>query len=66
MRAEELRREIRHHNYLYYVLDAPEISDAAYDSLVRELQAIEAEYPDLITARFAHPDGGRGSRTIDG
>jgi DNA ligase (NAD+) len=50
LRAEELRREIRHHNYLYYVRDAPEISDAAYDSLMRELQAIESEYPDLLTS----------------
>jgi len=49
-RAEELRREIERHTRLYYVFDAPEISDAAYDSLVRELEAIEAEYPELVTA----------------
>jgi len=48
-RAEALRAEIDHHNYLYYALDAPEISDAAYDSLLRELQSIEAEFPDLVT-----------------
>jgi len=48
-RAEELRREIEHHAYRYYAQDAPEISDAAYDSLVRELESIEAEYPELIT-----------------
>jgi DNA ligase (NAD+) len=48
-RAEELRREIRHHAYRYYALDAPEISDAAYDSLLRELEAIERGYPELIT-----------------
>ena len=48
-RAEELRREIEHHTYLYYALDSPEISDAAFDSLVRELEAIEAEYPELVT-----------------
>lgn len=48
-RAEELRREIEHHNYRYYALDTPEISDAAYDSLVRELQAIESAYPELVT-----------------
>jgi len=49
-RAEELRREIERHAYRYYALDAPEISDAAYDSLVRELESIEAEFPELITA----------------
>lgn len=48
-RAEELRREIAYHDYRYHVLDAPEISDAQYDRLVRELQALEKEYPDLIT-----------------
>ena len=48
-RAEELRREIEHHTYLYYALDAPEISDAAFDSLMRELTDIEAAFPDLVT-----------------
>lgn len=48
-RAEELRREIEHNAYLYYALDAPEISDAAFDSLVRELRDIEAAYPELVT-----------------
>ena len=48
-RAEALRREIRHHAYRYYALDAPEISDAAYDALVRELEQIEREYPQLVT-----------------
>ena len=48
-RAEELRREIEHNAYLYYALDQPALSDAAYDSLVRELEAIEREYPDLVT-----------------
>jgi DNA ligase (NAD+) len=48
-RARELRREVEHHSYLYYALDSPELSDAAYDSLVRELQAIEGDFPDLIT-----------------
>jgi len=47
--AEVLRREINHHNYLYYVLDQPVISDAQYDKLLRELQEIEAQHPDLIT-----------------
>ncbi len=47
-RATELRREIGHHEYLYYALDAPEISDAAFDSLMRELKAIEERFPELI------------------
>ena len=49
-RAAELRRELEHHARLYYALDAPEISDAAYDSLVRELEAIESAYPEVRTA----------------
>ena len=48
-RAEELRRQINRHNYLYYVLDQPEVSDAEYDRLMRELQEIEAAHPALIT-----------------
>ncbi len=48
-RAEELRGELEHHNHRYYVLDAPEISDAEYDDLKRELQAIEEAHPDLVT-----------------
>jgi len=48
-RAEELRREINRHNYLYYVLDQPEVSDAEYDRLMRELQEIEAAHPNVIT-----------------
>ncbi len=48
-RVEQLRKEIEHHNYLYYVLDQPEISDAEYDRLMRELQELEARYPELVT-----------------
>ena len=48
-RLEELRRLIRHHSYCYYVLDRPEISDAAYDALFRELQEIEARHPEWVT-----------------
>ncbi len=48
-RAEALRREIEEHNYRYYVLDAPTIPDAEYDRLVRELESLEQEYPELIT-----------------
>jgi DNA ligase (NAD+) len=49
-RAEELRRSIRHHEHRYYVLDQPEISDAAFDELFRELAELEAEHPRLVTA----------------
>ncbi|HMM87226.1 NAD-dependent DNA ligase LigA [Azohydromonas sp.] len=48
-RAAELRALIQHHDHRYYVLDAPEIPDAEYDRLFRELQAIEAEHPRLRT-----------------
>ncbi len=48
-RVAELRREIRRHDYLYHVLDRPEIGDREYDLLVRELAAIEAEHPELVT-----------------
>ncbi len=47
-RLDELRRLIRHHNDLYHRLDAPEIPDVEYDLLVRELEALEAEHPELI------------------
>ena len=46
---EQLREKLRHHEYRYYVLDEPEISDAAYDGLMQRLQALEAEYPELAT-----------------
>ena len=46
-RVEELRRQIEYHNYRYYVLDAPEISDAEYDQLMEELRRLEAEHPEL-------------------
>jgi DNA ligase (NAD+) len=45
---EKLREKLRHHEYQYYVLDEPEISDAAYDGLMEKLKALEAAYPDLI------------------
>ncbi|GIK25573.1 MAG: DNA ligase [Betaproteobacteria bacterium] len=49
-RAEALRAEIERHNYAYYVLDAPTVPDAEYDRLFRELQALEAQYPELQTS----------------
>ena len=48
-RIEELRERLNYHNYRYYVLDSPEVSDAQYDALMRELRAIEAEHPELVT-----------------
>ena len=49
-RADELHRLIEHHDYRYYVLDDPEVPDAEYDRLMRELQAIESGFPELVTA----------------
>ena len=49
-RVDELRREIRRHDYLYYVLDQPEIGDAEYDALLRELVELEGAHPELVTS----------------
>ncbi|MCX8042107.1 MAG: NAD-dependent DNA ligase LigA, partial [Thermodesulfobacteriaceae bacterium] len=48
-RVKKLREEIEYHNYRYYVLDSPVISDAEYDALMRELKELENQYPELIT-----------------
>jgi DNA ligase (NAD+) len=48
-RAVQLREQIEHHDYLYFVEDAPAIPDAEYDRLMRELQALEQAYPELVT-----------------
>ncbi|MDQ4147036.1 MAG: NAD-dependent DNA ligase LigA [Pseudomonadota bacterium] len=48
-RVSQLRERLNHHNYRYYVLDDPEIPDAEYDRLLRELQSLEAQYPDLVS-----------------
>src|ERR1700728_3745145 len=48
-KIEKLREKIRHHEHHYYVLDRPEISDAAYDALVNELKRLEAAHPELVT-----------------
>src|SRR5262250_1426740 len=48
-RIEELRRQIRQHEYRYYVLDQPTISDYEFDQLMRELKKLEEEHPELIT-----------------
>ncbi len=50
-RIEHLRDELRRHEHLYYVLDAPEITDAEYDAMMRELKELEAAHPE-----FASPD----------
>ena len=47
-RVEELRNELHYHNHRYYVLDNPDVSDAAYDTLMRELRRLEEEYPELV------------------
>src|SRR5450756_2449937 len=48
VQIEQLSEELRHHEHQYYVLDAPEIADAEYDALMRRLQALEAEHPELL------------------
>ncbi|HEX7062198.1 MAG TPA: NAD-dependent DNA ligase LigA [Woeseiaceae bacterium] len=48
-KLEALKSALHHHNYLYHVLDAPEIPDAEYDRMMQELQALESKYPELVT-----------------
>jgi DNA ligase (NAD+) len=48
-RIEKLRETLRHHEYLYYVLDQPTLTDAEYDALMRELRDLEAKHPELLT-----------------
>ncbi len=48
-KIDSLRDKIRHHEYLYYVQDAPELTDAEFDKLMNELKKLEAEHPDLVT-----------------
>ena len=49
-RVNDLRQRISHHQHRYYVLDDPEISDAAFDALFRELQTLEEQHPQLLDA----------------
>jgi len=63
-RISELREQLNHHSYQYYVLDDPEIPDAEYDRLYRELQSLEQEYPDLITTDS--PTQRVGDKPLDG
>ncbi len=60
----QLRAEIERHSYNYYVLDAPTIPDAEYDKLFRELQAIEAQHPELLTSDS--PTQRVGGKVLDG
>ena len=65
-RIEALQAQVAHHNERYHTLDDPEISDADYDDLARELRALEAEYPDLVTdASPTSQVGGAASATFD-
>ncbi len=62
-RIDELREEIHRHNYLYHVVDRPEISDAEYDRLYRELAQLEAAHPELVTPDS--PTQGPGGRRAE-
>jgi DNA ligase (NAD+) len=62
-RVRELRAAIRHHDYLYHVKDAPEIADAAYDALFRELRDLEAQFPEYATPDS--PTQSVGGRLLD-
>ena len=48
-RIDQLRTEIKQHDYRYYVLDAPSIPDSEFDRLMRELISLESDFPDLVT-----------------
>jgi DNA ligase (NAD+) len=63
-RTEELCRLIEHHNYSYHVLDNPDVPDAEYDRLMRELEGIEFSYPELVTAQS--PTQRVGGKPLDG
>ncbi|MEE8191664.1 MAG: NAD-dependent DNA ligase LigA [Gemmatimonadales bacterium] len=62
-RTRELHTQIRHHDYLYYVKDAPEISDEAYDELYRELEDLEERHPEFVTPDS--PTQRVGGRALD-
>src|ERR1700722_6877682 len=62
--VQRLREEIRHHDYLYHVADDPEISDAAYDRLMKQLKRLEAENPKPVTPDS--PTRGLGGAPRDG
>src|SRR5271156_2501715 len=59
-KIDQLRDELRHHEYQYHVLDSPEISDAEYDAKMRELRTLEGQHPELITPDSpSHRVGGK-------
>src|SRR4029077_16558046 len=58
LRVEELRAEIEHHRYRYHVLDDPEVADAEYDVLMRELRELEDRFPELQTPDSPPQTGG--------
>lgn len=62
-KIDALREELRHHEYLYYVMDAPEISDIEYDMKMKELESLEAEYPQYMTSDS--PTVRVGGRAVD-
>ena len=63
-RIDQLRAEIAQHDYRYYVLDAPSIPDAEYDRLMRELESLEADFPELVTQES--PTQRVGGRPLEG
>ena len=63
-RADQLRAEIERHNYSYYVLDSPTIPDSEYDRMMRELESLEAEFPELVTPES--PTQRVGGQPLDG
>jgi DNA ligase (NAD+) len=63
-RIGDLRAEIQQHDYRYYVQDAPSVPDAEYDRLMRELQALESEYPEFVTPES--PSQRVGGEPLDG
>ena len=64
-RHDALAAELRAHDYRYYVLDDPTLSDREYDTLYAELRALESQYPELKTARLADPASGRRAKRSD-
>ena len=64
-KIDNLREAINQHNYRYYILDDPEVSDAEYDRMMRELEAIEEKYPELVdvgTRNRYHVQGAEAQR----
>jgi DNA ligase (NAD+) len=64
LRVEELRAQVEHHRYRYHVLDDPEVADTEYDALMRELEALEAEFPELQTPDSPTQTVGGGVATL--